>query len=105
MAADNHEIYSDEVTVELEMEDGSIVTCAVVTMLQVSGNDYIVLLPVDENGENEDGEVWFYGYMEDPNDPNAEPELIFIEDEDEYEMVAEAFDEFLDEMEFEDMED
>ena len=49
----------EEMTVELELDDGSIVNCAVITILTVSEKDYIVLLPLNENGENEDGEVWF----------------------------------------------
>ena len=65
----------EEMTVELELDDGSIVNCAVITILTVSEKDYIVLLPLNENGENEDGEVWCYRYSENPDDPNEEPEL------------------------------
>ena len=87
----NQKDYEDEeMTVELELEDGSIVNCAVITILAVEGKDYIVLLPLDENGENEDGEVWFYGYSENPDDPNEEPELSFIEDDEEYERCREV---------------
>lgn len=93
----------EEMTVDLELEDGSKVTCAVITILTVSGKDYIALLPLDENGENQDGEVWFYGYKEDESDPNVEPELSYIEDDDEYEAVADAFDEFLDNAEFDEL--
>lgn len=93
----------EEMTVDLELEDGSKVTCAVITILTVENKDYIALLPLDENGENEDGEVWFYGYKEDESDPNVEPELIYIEDDDEYEAVADAFDEFLDNAEFDEI--
>ncbi|MBR4277831.1 MAG: DUF1292 domain-containing protein, partial [Lachnospiraceae bacterium] len=50
-------------------------------------------------------EVWIYGYAENPEDPNEEPQLIYIDDEDEYEKAAEAFDEYLDELEFDDSED
>ena len=52
----------EEMTVTLDLEDGSSVECAIVTILTVNNQDYIVLLPLDENGENEDGEVWFYRY-------------------------------------------
>ena len=90
----------EEMTVELELDDGRIVNCAVITILEVEKKDYIVLLPLDENGENTDGEVWFYRYKEDENDPNEEPELTYIEDDDEYDAVADAFDEFLDNEEF-----
>lgn len=93
----------EEMTVEIELTDGTIVNCAVITILTVDKKDYIVLLPLNENGENEDGEVWFYGYKENPDDSNEEPELIYIEDDDEYEAVADAFDEFLDKNEFDEL--
>lgn len=88
-------------TVELELDDGSKVNCAIVTILTVNDKDYIVLLPLDDDGQSAEGEVWFYGYKEDENDPNVEPELFYIEDDDEYEAVADAFDEYLDDEEFE----
>ena len=93
----------EEMTVELELDDGSIVNCAVITILTVSSRDYIVLLPLNEAGENEDGEVWFYRYSENPDDPNEEPELDYIDDDEEYENVAEAFDEYLDDCEFDEL--
>ncbi len=95
----------EEMTVELDLEDGSHVVCAIITILECQGKDYIVLLPLDENGENDDGEVWFYRYHEDENDANAEPELEFIEDVEEYEIVADAFDEYLDNAEFDELVD
>lgn len=94
---------AEEMTVDLELDDGSSVTCAVVTILTVSGKDYIALLPLDENGDNADGEVWFYRYSENPDDPNEEPELGYIDDDDEYEAVADAFDEYLDASEFDEL--
>lgn len=93
----------EEMTVTLDLDDGSSVTCAIVTILTVSENDYIVLLPLNNEGENEDGEVWFYRYHEDENDVNAEPELDYIDDDEEYEMVADAFDEYLDSVEFDEL--
>lgn len=93
----------EEMTVELELEDGEIVNCAVITILTVDKQDYIVLLPLDENGENQDGEVWFYRYSENPDDPNEEPELGFIDDDEEYERVSDAFDEYLDNCEFDEV--
>jgi uncharacterized protein YrzB (UPF0473 family) len=94
---------AEEMTVELELDDGTTVNCAIITILTVSDQDYIVLLPLDENGENEDGEVWFYRYRENPNDPNEEPELEYIDDDDEYDAVADAFDEYLDSAEFDEL--
>ena len=81
---------SEEMTVELDLENGAHVTCAVVT-------------PLNENGQNEDGEVWFYRYFEEEDHPEKEPVLEYIEDDDEYEAVTEAFDEYLDSVEFDEM--
>lgn len=93
----------EEMTVELELEDGTNVNCAIITILTVEGKDYIALLPLNENGENEDGEVWFYAYSENPDVPDEEPVLDYIEDDDEYEKVADAFDEYLDNCEFDEL--
>lgn len=93
----------EEMTVTLDLEDGSSVECAIVTILTVNNQDYIVLLPLVENGENEDGEVWFYRYSENENDPNEEPVLDYIDDDNEYEAIADAFDEFLDTQEFDEI--
>ena len=93
----------EEMTVEITLENDEVVNCAVITILEVEGKDYIVLLPLDEDGNNDDGEVWFYRYSENPDDPNEEPVLEYIEDDDEYEAVAEAFDEYLDSCEFDEL--
>ena len=93
----------EEMTVDLELDDGTNVTCAVITILEVEGKDYIVLMPLDENGENDDGEVWFYRYSENPDDPDEEPELGYIDDDEEYEKVEDAFDEYLDNAEFDEL--
>lgn len=104
MADENkfEEIEGEEMIVTLDLDDGSV-DCAVVTIITVEDKDYIALMPLDENGENEDGEVWFYGYKENPDDSNEEPELIYIEDDAEYEKVEEAFDEYLDNCEFDEL--
>lgn len=103
MTKQNDDFNDEEMTVELELENGKTVNCAVITILTVEKKDYIALLPLNEKGENEDGEVWFYAYSENPDDPNEEPVLDYIEDDDEYEMVADAFDEFLDNCEFDEL--
>ena len=66
----------------------------------IDEKEYIALLPLDEEGDNEDGEVYIYRYVE---TADGEPTLENIEDDDEYEAAADAFDEWLDEQEFEDM--
>lgn len=102
---ETNEVNDEEMTVELDLEDGTHVICAIVTILECQEKDYIVLLPLDENNENKDGEVWFYRYYEDEKDSSAEPKLEYIEDDEEYEMVADAFDEYLDNAEFDELVD
>ena len=48
---------------------------------------------------------WFYRYHEDKENPNEEPELEYIEDDEEYEIVSDAFDEYLDNAEFDELTD
>lgn len=97
------EANDEEMTVTLDLDDGTSVTCAIVTILTVRDRDYIVLLPLEEDGENHDGLVWFYRYHENENDPNEEPELFYIDNDEEYDMVADAFDEYLDNAEFDEL--
>ena len=55
----------EEMTVSMTLDDGTEVTCTIVTILTVNEKDYIVLLPLDENGENTDAiqeEVRKLGY-------------------------------------------
>lgn len=89
-------------TVTLTLDDGSNVECAILTIFPAGEKRYIALLPLDENGENENGEVFLYCYEE---DENGIPSLSNIEDDDEYELVADAFDEFLDNAEFDELVD
>ncbi len=103
--AKHNDFESEEMTLTLDLDDGTSVTCAVITILTVEEKDYIVVLPLDENGENTDGEVWFYRYSENPDDPNEEPQLGYIDDDDEYETVVDAFDEYLDNCEFDEVVD
>lgn len=86
-------------TVTLTLDDGTVQECAILTVFPVSGRDYIALLPLNEQGENEDGEVYIYRYEE----SNGEPHLDNIESDEEYEMVADAFDEMLDAAEFDEL--
>ncbi|MBR1862104.1 MAG: DUF1292 domain-containing protein [Lachnospiraceae bacterium] len=92
----------EEMTVSITLDDDTEILCDVITILTVEGKDYIAVLPRDTSGRFEEDEVWIYGYRENPEDPNEEPELIYIDDEEEYERVGDAFDEYLDELEFDD---
>ena len=93
----------DDMFVTLDLDDGSSVECQILTIFEADGRDYIALLPLDENGDaNEDGEVFIYRYSE---DAEGNPSLENIEDDDEYEVVSDRFDELLDEAAFEEMDD
>ena len=85
----------------LSLDDGSEVECAILTIFELEEQNYIALLPLDEDGnENEEGEVFIYRYFE---DEEGNPSLENIEDDEEYEAVADRFDELLDEAAYEDM--
>ncbi|MFR2188998.1 MAG: DUF1292 domain-containing protein [Blautia sp.] len=85
----------------LTLDDGTVQECAVLTIFPVDDKQYIALLPLDENGENDDGEVYIYRFQE----INGEPSLDNIMDDDEYERVADAFDELLDDSEYDELVD
>lgn len=87
-----------DILVTLTLDDNSEVECEILTIFELDEKDYIVLLPLDEMGnENKEGEVFIYRYWE---DGEGNPSLENIEDEDEYEAVADRFDELLDEAEW-----
>lgn len=90
-----------QASVTLTLDDGTVVECAILTIFPAGDKEYIALLPLNEEGENEDGEVFLYRFKE----TDGQPELSNIEDDDEYETAADAFDEFLDQQDFEEMED
>lgn len=89
----------DEMYVTLELDDGTQAECAVITILEAGGKDYIVLLP-EEGEAAEEGEVFLYRYAE---DENGMPDLSNIESDEEYEIVADAFDEWLDAQEYDEI--
>ena len=98
----NTRIENDEqMTVDVELDNGNVVTCAIIIVLTVNNKDYIVLLPLDKNGQNNDGNVWFYEFIYKGED--EDPELGYISDDDEYEAVSEAFDLYLDDVEFDEL--
>ena len=92
---------SEEMTVTLTLDDGKELECVVLTIFPAGGKEYIALLPMEDE-ESEDGEVYLYRYSE---DEDGQPNLENIEDDDEYEIVADAFDELLDEEEYDELVD
>ena len=86
-------------TVELTLDNDEIIECAILTVYEAAGKEYIALLPLDENGENEDGEVYLYRY----DNSTGSPVLDNIESDEEYDAVADMFDQMLDAAEYDEL--
>ena len=95
------ELFDDktEVTVTMSLDDGTDVECRVVTVFEAGGRSYIALLPL-EGPDKDSGNVWIYRYLE---NPDGDPELDNIDNDAEFEMALDAFDEFLDTVEFDEL--
>jgi uncharacterized protein YrzB (UPF0473 family) len=87
----------DEDVMTLTLEDGTEIECAVIAVFPVEDKDYIALLPLENQDE---GEVFLYGYEE---FEDGTFELLSIESDEDYEAVANAFDEILDAAEMEEL--
>ena len=89
----------EEMTVTLTLDDGTELECVVLTIFEAGEKEYLALLPLDGR-EAEDGEVYLYRYVE---DINGNPDLENIDSDEEYEIVADAFDELLDSAEYDEL--
>jgi len=96
MADNNANEYS---TVTLSLDDGTECECAIVRIFPAGDNNYIALLPLEGEAASND-EVYLYRYTE---KDNGEPILENIESDEEYETVADAFDEMLDDQEYDEL--
>lgn len=77
--------------ISLSDEDGNEVKFEFLDLIELNNEQYVVLLPVTEEGEEDDGEVVIL-MVEDSEDPNAEEEsYISVEDEDVLNEVFEIF--------------
>ncbi|MBE5944080.1 MAG: DUF1292 domain-containing protein [Lachnospiraceae bacterium] len=86
-----------DATVSMTLDDGTELECDVVAIFPVGNQDYIALLPNKPVEGYDENEVFLYRYAELEGDAI---DLGQIESEEEYEAVADAFDELLDEEEF-----
>lgn len=89
-------------TVELTLDNDEVVKCAILTLFEAADKEYIALLPLDEEGNTEEGDVYLYRYVE---TAEGDPELENIIDDEEYEIAADAFDEWMDTQEFEELDE
>ena len=88
--------------ITLTLDDNTELECSILSIYSVEGRDqqYIALLPLGEEGEiPEESEVLIYRFIDNGDD---EPTIENIDDDDEFEMAADAFDELLDEQQFDD---
>ena len=76
-------------TITLTLDDDTEIECAILTVFPVDTQEYITLLPLDENGQNQDGEVYLYKFS---RTEKGNPILANIEEDSEYAKAAEAFD-------------
>ncbi|MCF0126244.1 MAG: DUF1292 domain-containing protein [Clostridia bacterium] len=99
------ENYGDELDniVVLNDEDGNEVSFEFLDLIELDEEQYVVLLPMTTEGEEEEGEVVILK-VEDNDDPDAEEEsYVSIEDEEILNKVFEIFKEkFKDDFDFED---
>lgn len=79
MSEQNMNPEEEVVTVTLTLDNDEVVECAVLTVYTANDKEYIALLPLNEEGESEDGDVYLYRYEE----VDGEPTLSNIEDDDE----------------------
>ena len=99
---DMEELNEELDTITLTLDDDTELQCSILGVFDVEGiedKEYIALLPLDGR-EAEDGEVYLYRYVE---DINGNPDLENIDSDEEYEIVADAFDELLDSAEYDEL--
>ena len=94
---ENGIVEEGNVSVSITLEDDTVLECVVLNIFSAGDREYIAVMPEDDNDE---GTVYLYRYSE---TEDGQPELTNIETDEEYEIVAEAFDELLDEEEFEEL--
>lgn len=84
-------------TVTLYLDNDETLECEILCTLTVSGKEYIALLPPDDMDTGEESRVYLYRYIAGNGD---DPALESIEDDDEFEAVCDAYDEWLDTLEY-----
>ena len=94
---ENGIVEEGNVSVSITLEDDTVLECVVLNIFSAGDREYIAVMPEDDNDECT---VYLYRYSE---TEDGQPELTNIETDEEYEIVADAFDELLDEEEFEDL--
>lgn len=92
---------NESLTVTLTLENNEELECAVLNIFEVEEKEYIALLPLDENGDNTDGQIYLYRFID--NGEEEEPGLENIEEDEEFDRVSAIFNEWLDTQDFGDI--
>ena len=91
MSEQNYNPNEEIDTIFLDFEGGEECECAPVCIFEAGDNEYVALIPVDaEEGEEE---VYIYRFSEADNGDSV---IENIEDDDEYDAAADAFDAWVD---------
>lgn len=88
-----------DTTVTLTLDNDTELECAVISIFDANDRRYIALLPLDGD-EAENGEVFLYRYSE---TKDGQPNLENIDSDEEFEIVSDAFDEMLDDAEYQEL--
>ena len=75
-------------SIRITLDDDTEKECSILSVFSVKESEYIALLPLDENGQSTDGEVYLYRFS---LTESGDPVLSNIEDDDEYAAAADAF--------------
>lgn len=92
---------NESLTVTLTLENNEELECAVLNIFEADEKEYIALLPLDENGDNTDGQIYLYRFFD--NGEEEEPGLENIEEDEEFDRVSAIFNEWLDTQDFGDI--
>lgn len=92
---------NESLTVTLTLENNEELECAVLNIFEADEKEYIALLPLDENGDNTDGQIYLYRFID--NGEEEEPGLENIEEDEEFDRVSAVFNEWLDTQDFGDI--
>ena len=89
---------NESLTVTLTLENNEELECAVLNIFEADEKEYIALLPLDENGDNTDGQIYLYRFID--NGEEEEPGLENIEEDEEFDRVSAIFNEWMDTQDF-----
>lgn len=92
---------NESLTVTLTLENNEELECAVLNIFEADEKEYIALLPLYENGDNTDGQIYLYRFID--NGEEEEPGLENIEEDEEFDRVSAVFNEWLDTQDFGDI--